>query len=381
MMLYRLSTGDEVHRYKKSIVVTFEGKRKVISTSPFNGGYREDLNSVFNHDINPGAGMECKLKAPTYEEHMYLVAEELGLNPKKTAGISTAASMDNVSIKTERYRDITVTAIVTGGIEVNAGRVGDPTTLYENQGKFETIKAGTINIILVIDADLTPGAITRAVVTCTEAKTAAIQELLEGSKYSRGIATGSGTDGTIIVSNSKSKVKLTEAGKHTKLGELIGLAVKAAVKEALFFQTGLSPKLQHSVLRRTKRFRVNEDIIWDKYIDIVTEYEEILMKPQFIHNLHTIDTIDELVTLTSLYVHLLDQLDWELLSTREVTKEGEIILKRIIDIFNIDMKEPLLDNIKKKSIDDVVEVMIDKLIEVLAVISGKFCIKDKYLEG
>jgi len=371
-MIYKLSTGDEVHRYEKAIVVPFKGERKVLSTSPFNGAYREDLKFIFNKDINPGAGMKCELKALTYEEHMCLIAKELGLNPERTAGISTAASMENVSIKTESYRDITVTAIVTGGIEVNGGRVGDPASSYEKQGKFENIKAGTINIILVIDANLTHRAITRSLVTCTEAKTAAIQELLEGSKYSRGIATGSGTDGAIIVSNSESPIKLTDAGKHSKLGELIGIAVKEAVKEALFLQTGLCPKYQHSVLRRTKRFGVEEDIIWQKYNSMINESEKRIMKPEFIHNLHIIDTRDELVTLTSLYVHLLDQLDWELLSIKEVTEEGKFLLSRIIDVFDINIEEQSkLNNIQYSSIDNVVTAMIDKFMEVMALISGK----------
>ena len=70
------------------------------------------------------------------------------------------------------------------------------------------------------------------VVTCTEAKTAAIQELLAGSNYSTGLATGSGTDQTIIVANSDSELYFEGAGKHSKMGELIGKTVTKAVKAA-----------------------------------------------------------------------------------------------------------------------------------------------------
>ena len=49
-MIYRLSTGDSVHRYNKNIVIPFEGKRKVLSTSSLNGGYREDLKAVLNFE-------------------------------------------------------------------------------------------------------------------------------------------------------------------------------------------------------------------------------------------------------------------------------------------------------------------------------------------
>ena len=41
------------------------------------------------------------------------------------------------------------------------------------------------------------------------------------------------------------------------------------------------------------------------------------------------DQEDELVTWTSLYVHLLDQLGWGLLSGVEAINSGEIILKQI----------------------------------------------------
>ena len=372
MVIYKLKTGDEVHDYEKSIVVQFNGEREVLSTGPINGGHRKDLKFAFNHDANPGAGMKCALRAPTYEEHMYLIAGELGLDPEKTTGISTAASMRNVSIVEESYRDITVTAIVTGGIETNGGRVGDPASNYEEQGKFQDVKNGTINIILVIDADLTSGALTRSLVTCTEGKTAAIQELMEGSKYSRGIATGSGTDGTIIICNSESKIKLTSAGKHSKLGELIGIAVKKSVKEALFFQSGLCPQYQHSLLRRIKRFGVNENLIWQKYIDIKENLEDILGKPEFINNLHRIDKEDKIVTLTSLYVHLLDQLDWELLSIEEVENEGKNILSRIMEESIIsDVAYELEIHNKDKTIDGTVSFMVDKFVETIAIISGK----------
>lgn len=377
-MIYTLSTGDKVHKYDKSIVIQFKDDRKVLSTSPINGGYREDLKTVFNRDENPGAGIACKLKAPTYSEHMYLIAEQLGLNSEETAGISTAASMENLSIKSESFDEVTVTAIVTGGVEVNGGRVGDPASYYEKNCKVEMIKHGTINIILVIDGNLPPETMTRALVTCTEAKTAALQELMAGSNYSRGIATGSGTDGTIIVCNSKSKIKLTNAGKHSKLGELIGVAVKKAVKEALFLQTGLCAESQHSMLKRVKRFGIDENKIWNKYEEIYCEYlseenKEQLAKPEFIHNLHIIDRRGDLVILTSLYVHIMDQLDWGLLSSSEAINGANEILNRILEKFNIEnslIKIFKLDYSKDKSVEEVVETIVDRFILIIVQLSG-----------
>ncbi|HIV35444.1 MAG TPA: adenosylcobinamide amidohydrolase, partial [Candidatus Blautia intestinigallinarum] len=79
MRIATLPTGDPVHRYEKCIVVAFGGKRRVLSTCPFHGGYREDLTAVFNNDINQGPGMECRMLSEDYEEHIKLMAKKLGL--------------------------------------------------------------------------------------------------------------------------------------------------------------------------------------------------------------------------------------------------------------------------------------------------------------
>ena len=58
--------------------------------------------------------------------------------------------------------------------------------------------------------------------TLTEAKTVALNNLRIPSQYSNNYATGTGTDGVTIFSNIDSDNKLSNAGKHSKLGELIG---------------------------------------------------------------------------------------------------------------------------------------------------------------
>lgn len=322
MKIYTLPTGDPVHRYSKCIVVPFTGKRRVLSTCPLNGGYQEDLTAVFNNDGNPGAGMVCKLKAPTYEEHMALIAEEIGLDKASAAGMSTAASMENVSIKTEQFGDLIVTAVVTGGIEVNGGRVGDPASWYEVNGQAKEIKLGTINIMLFINTDMSKGGLTRTVVTCTEAKTAAIQELMAPSRYSMGLATGSGTDSTIVVCNAESDICLTNAGKHSKLGELIGKSVKSAVKEALKLQTGLSPQQQHNILKRVDRFGITEESLWQEF----RKNSDVLSRADFSDRLFHISGDSNLVVSVSLYVHLIDQLMWDLITPQEAADMGNKIL-------------------------------------------------------
>ncbi len=325
MRIGTLPSGDSIHRYEKCIVVPFKGLRRVLSTCALNGGYQEGLTAVFNNDINPGAGMECRMRAPSYEAHLALTAEALGLDPATAAGMSTAASMENVSIRTEQSGATAVTAVVTGGIEVNGGRVGDPASWDEAVGQGMPSAAGTINIMLFFNVDLTPGALARALVTCTEAKTAALQELLAPSRYSTGIATGSGTDGTIVASDRTSEICLTNAGKHSKLGELIGKAVKAAVREALRRQTGLSPELQHHVLRRTDRFGITELSLWEAY----AQGPGRLSRAEFSEKLDCLCRQSRLVAQVSLYVHLLDQLQWGLLEPKEAHEAGCELLTKL----------------------------------------------------
>ena len=326
MKLCELSDGDTLHRYKQSLVVCFHGKRKVLSTGPNNGGLRYDLQAVFNYDGNPGSGMQASMRADTYEEHMNLVAgEDLGLDPGKCTGLCTAASMYHAAIVRNDYDDFSVTAIVTGGIYHNAGRIGDPAFWHEQAGIFHQVPLGTINILLLIDADLTDGALVRALVSCTEAKTAAIQELLAPSRYSRGLATGSGTDGTIVFCNMESDTHLTDAGKHSKLGELIGRTVKQAVKQALKKQTGLCPNFQHDILNRMDRFGVTEDALWNRY----KKQGGSMRRAEFTDRLDTRKTENRLVTGSSLYAHLLDQLDWGLLTSGEAEEAGAALLKQM----------------------------------------------------
>ena len=319
MLIHHLPGGDAIHHYKKSIVVMFSGERHVLSTGPNNGGYREDLQAVFNRDDNPGPGMACVMKDDTYEGHMNLVAlEDLGLDPGRCTGLCTAASMKNASIQMLTYRDLVVTAIVTAGIEHNGGRAGDPATFHEENGHFFMLPSedgsgeqipGTINTILHINANLDPGTLARTIMTATEAKTAVLQELMARSHNSGGLATGSGTDGIISICNPESSLKLTNAGKNSKLGELIGKTVMAATREALFRQSGLCPDRQRDVLRILGRFGIDEDILWINYRESTGDCGNV-SKAEFIDRLDRWKGSSEAVVTAYLLAQLVDLKSW-----------------------------------------------------------------------
>ena len=81
---------------------------------------------------------------------------------------------------------------------------------------------------------LTDGALAKAIITATEAKTAALQDMDARSSVSpESQATGTGTDNMIVVSGVDPVKKVRTTGGHSKMGELIGVTTKVAVYETI----------------------------------------------------------------------------------------------------------------------------------------------------
>ena len=339
-------------RQDNSVGIMFHGPRAVLSTSIINGGYRNDLAGVYNHTITSSMGMTVA----DYVGYMGQQSAALGLDLQKVSCMGTAASMDNVAVRTERFREASVTAIVTAGIEGNAGRAGDPADYFQPGQKPGSLKPGTINIMVMIDADLADATLAQALVTCTEAKTAALQELMVGSRYSQGLATGTGTDQTILVANPQSGLYLDDAGKHSKLGELIGRSVKEAVKEALEKQNGLSGQKQLSVTRRLERF----GLTWDKLYKRNGELYPSVTKADFFRSYEVLDRDERLVAAASLYAHLLDQFAWGLLPTAAVRDTGNELLAAMARHRSVAIKQ-----IQGDSLEEFISAWEDFLLRCL----------------
>lgn len=238
-----LTTERDGHQ-EKSLIVQLNQRRHLLSTSD---GIINGLG-VINHGAAPqlwkklaqdlATALQCGGKV--YEQQRkQMIAEKLGLKSADLTLVGTAADMDNLAVVTRQFDPFTVTALVTGGVKNNALRAGvDEGTNIEPQGA----PAGTINIIVLTNARLTDGALARAVVTITEAKTAALQDLRVPSSYTKGVqATGTGTDSVIVVSGSTGP-KVTYTGGHSRIGDLIAKTVHQAVLVALEKQNGLTLK-------------------------------------------------------------------------------------------------------------------------------------------
>lgn len=308
-----LACGETVERLDDAVIIRFPGRRNVLSTSWMNGGYHEDLVSVFNHQISLEACDACHAGSGSVQQYLEGVARNLGLDPDTATGLITRAEMKNTAIVTESFRKLTVCAIVTAGIDKNGGRAGDPASYYEDNDSFAPV-GGTINTILLVNADLPENAMTRVVMTATEAKAAALQQLMARSLYSSGIATGSGTDMIVVVANPGAFLHLTDAGKHAMLGELIAKTVIRATTLALERETGLSPNSQRDVLVRLARYGITEEDLFNAAIcgGILTDSAPA-EKERFLQFLRTWAQRPENVALTAAALHIIDEESWGLL--------------------------------------------------------------------
>ena len=282
----------ELHRRGRHAVVELKAPALVLSTSHVNGGMRDDLRFLVNHQSCEPVKHQERFELITgmghdgYHRH---VCTELGLDPAHTALMGTAAAMQYLGIVTHTWADLSVTAIVTAGVTGNAGSAGDDAHFDERNGKWERTTPtpsakppgthnGTINTLLLFSSPLSAAALTRAAMTMTEAKTSALLELAVGSKSSWRLATGTGTDQFAIATPLNGNSPRTWTGKHTKAGELIGRAVREATLEALRWQNGLEPSLTRSIFHALGRFGLSEEAFKAAQPTLLSEREFELLK-------------------------------------------------------------------------------------------------------
>lgn len=339
--LFTTFSNDKVYFDQESIIIHFNGHRNVVSTCNHNGGYREDIEYIYNNSCGKKieAGDIVRMKGNNMQEHYLALTVELRLPANTTTGMSTAALMENMSVVSKSRESINVTAIVTAGIDINGGRAGDPAQFNEFTNEPLDIRPGTINIFLLIDAKLDAGTLTRSLITATEAKSAALEELMANSLYSEGLATGSGTDNIIAVGNLESPTQLYNAGKHCILGELIGWTVKKAVQEALEKQSGMNTLRQASILWQNKRYGITAEKIHQCY-QLLAGNQETTLETLF-PQINKITSSNKLTGQIAAIIHLIDQNRWRLIADNTLK---EIALK-YLNLARIDYDLPKINDI------------------------------------
>lgn len=315
--------GLHITHGHRVISARFNVPHRVLSTCRAHGGQREDLTCVFNHQCCEPAGHSQSIPVSAYqnpEAYTQLICELYGLPPETSAVLSTAANMHCASIQTETFDTLIVTAIVTGGVESNAGRAGDAASYLETEAGSAPLQAtdaadpnkqGTINTLLFINRELTPGAMARTIMMATEAKTSVLQELSVPSRYSEGLATGTGTDQIAVACKRDTGKPLTSAGKHSKLGELIARAVRRATRETLTRQNGLTPCYCCSVVHLLRRFGVDQDGLATR----VRQWLSPELAEVFAANILCLNGDPPTVAAVAALLHIHDQCTWGVIPT------------------------------------------------------------------
>ena len=140
----------------------------------------------------------------------------------------TGVALDEAAVVARERDGLAVTAVATVGLG-NASAAGrDPRVAA---GPSAPAPAGTINLIVVVDAELTPSALVNAVIVATEAK---VLSLIERGVRTRAgeLASGTSSDAIVIAATGRG-TPLRYAGAATAVGLLLGEAVREAVTSRL----------------------------------------------------------------------------------------------------------------------------------------------------
>ncbi|NOV00697.1 adenosylcobinamide amidohydrolase [Paenibacillus planticolens] len=219
--------------YGSYVLIRSDSPLRTLNSSPWGGGFgmhrglmNRQVDKHYN-EADPLSEMDVFIKRET-------------LNPLETAGMLTAAKVKDVGYSTltwmgdsvqdlsrhgavhgeeaEEKERLHVCAWVTVGLgnKARAGAELPAASLYP----------GTINTIVVINGQLTDAAMVNAVITATEAKTAALQAL--GIEVDGQPATGTTTDAVLIAATCRGQM-CSYAGTATALGHMIGRTVYEAI--------------------------------------------------------------------------------------------------------------------------------------------------------
>ncbi|MBN2040437.1 MAG: adenosylcobinamide amidohydrolase [Spirochaetes bacterium] len=224
----------------KTLVIKLKKKFDVLSTLT---GLKQ-ADTIGNHFLSPPRWNDGH--NITLESLEKKICNAVNAEPDSSSFLMTGADLDNLAVVSREYKDFKVYALVTAGVMGNAQR--------QSRDEGQYYPHGTVNMIILSNTGLSGGAMARAIVTATEAKTAALQDMDIRSSYTPldNQATGTGTDNIIVVSGEGMFVDST--GGHTKMGELIGKAVYTAVIEAVGMQNKVKPS--RSVFDRLRERKI-----------------------------------------------------------------------------------------------------------------------------
>jgi len=192
--------------------------------------------------------------------------------PQPVIGLMTAANVSNVSVKVDTYEEKKfISVIVTAGLS-NPVTAGD-------QINTPTLGIGTINLIVLVDGNLTDGCLVETIKTITEAKTVALKELDIRSSFSKRVATGTTTDAIVVACTCKGEA-IGYAGAATRFGRVLSLNVIEAIKEAVRKEENLTP--ERSLTERLKELGITLDSLTEAIMELLVYHPNMGSKKEIL---------------------------------------------------------------------------------------------------
>jgi len=204
----------DVTRSGRALVVRFAAEERVCSWAIAGGGMRSARSVVWIE-------VRDEELRPPVDARAFLAARLAEHGAADGVGMLTSRSLDAWVDVTRAHGDVSARCIATAGLG-NALRAGD---LPGVAGRI-----GTINLLCRVDVALSDEALLEAMAIATEARTAAVIDARIPSRRSGAIATGTGTDCVVVACPQGAGEAY--AGKHTRVGHVIGAAVYDAIAEA-----------------------------------------------------------------------------------------------------------------------------------------------------
>ncbi len=208
---------------KENVLAVFcDSALKTVSSAIYNGGCNQ-VKAVLNVGVPEGYSDLSLHLDPL--ELITSSAAKVGLT-KDYLAMVTAAKVKNYSLVSKESDNFSVFVAATAGCSHG-----------ESSGEEMDVSeiVGTINIIVLIDGKPSESCMVAALITATEAKSAVLRDFDVRSRYTGDSATGSITDSVTVASTCIGKT-LSLAGPASKLGKIVGLCTRKAVKEALLKQ-------------------------------------------------------------------------------------------------------------------------------------------------
>lgn len=249
--------GIAANANKRALVITSKARLKILSSAILNGGLVH-ARSIVNYHVS------SNFSNPNPELFLKRAISRLGL-PAPVVGLMTAVNIKNLSIQSDED-GVPVCCLATAGLSYPAA-AGDRTEQASHQS--------TVNIILIVDGDLTESATVGAVKTATEAKALALRDLDVRSRFSREGASGTTTDSLCIACTGRGKIQ-DYSGTATDLGQKIARLVRRGVEEAVQNEDGLIRN--RPILNRLKERGIELDDLVETGMELFTDSHSLSKK-------------------------------------------------------------------------------------------------------